>query len=141
MGAQHGVRIRCGLCAIFWPQRRAEGHLQKVGRFQTDGFQGAVNTNFVGNLTGTFNIVTVSSGCLAITIEVGTAGDNDQYFGVLTEPAAANATYRLLQDRGYCVHEARVPIAAQKEITGQPWQLKGGFVTVLLDAEEGKVVF
>lgn len=128
--------------ANFWARFKEElSGTKKVGRFQTDGFPGGVNTNFVGNLTGTFNIVTVSSGCLAITIEVGTAGDNDQYFGVLTEPAAANATYKLLQDRGYCVREARAPIAAQKEITGQPWQLKGGFVTVLLNAEEGKVVF
>lgn len=95
------------------------------------------------NGTGSHKILWIDEGTLALTIEMGSSGDNDQYVGLLADPdeSCSTAYLRLKQSTtGFCVAHndtpffrgVQIPSAAEE----QPWALKGKRVTMVVSVSE-----
>lgn len=112
------------------------------------------------------NILSVREGVLLCTVAFGTAGDDDQFLGVLDAPAPERAPFTHLPTHGWAIKEgARTPSVPPRgrttaqhgkgKPTGPPpgppdgdsgggaaaWKLKGHSVTMRLDAHRRSVEF
>ena len=98
---------------------------------------------FQGNKT--CNILTIEKGVLALTIEIGSRGDHDQYFGLLCLPevprnGSRQADYSRLKESksGFCVAENDAPYCKHIKQGTATWNIKGKRVTIAVSVEERK---
>eukprot|EP00937_MAST-01D_sp_MAST-1D-sp2_P001241 g1241.t1 len=96
----------------------------------------------IGPSNNTHNIITVHQGVLIAAVQFGDGGDNDQFLGVLKEPAPSDASYSHL-NRGATIRHASAPMVRRRPLNklGKTMFVKGQVVTMFVDVMRSTVAF
>ena len=86
------------------------------------------------------NLVTVSSGVLVLAVTFGSVGDDDQYLGVMREPAPQKVMFPHVKALGWVVKEHSPPLVQGTSQHGEAWRLRGHSVTMLLDMRGARTI-